>query len=464
MSGDSRHPPGRWPYESALPELAWPAIPRSEACHVLALLFQLEQTQWLPPGDLLARQLEQLARLTRHAFLHSPYYRARWAGCFDPEGELSLAAFRALPLLERVAVQTHYEEILSAQSPPAHGKAEMSRTSGSTGMPVRFLRNGLTQLFWNAFTLRDHLWQRRDLRGKLAAIRRHGVPARAANWGIATAGVLQTGEAVALALRGPHTDVEAQLEWLLRERPDYLLTYPSNAAELARTSLAKGIRLPGLREIRTLGEPVTGEMRELCEQAWNARIVDVYSSEEAGYIALQCPSGTHYHLQSEGLFIEILDEAGAPCAPGETGRVFVTTLHNFSFPLIRYDLGDYAEPGEACACGRGLPVLRRVAGRVRNMLLAPDGTRHWPGFGTRFIAQIAPIRQFQFAQTERDLIEARLVLSAPMSTVQKETLRAHLLASFPPGFRIRFVYVDEIARSAGGKFEDFVNLLPASVR
>ena len=128
------------------------------------------------------------------------------------------------------------------------------------------------------------------------------------------------------------------------------------------------MRLPGLREVRTLGEASTPDLRALCREAWGVPLVDVYSAEEVGYIALQCPEHEHYHVQAESVLVEILDERGAPAPPGETGRVVVTDLHNFAMPLVRYEIGDYAEVGEPCACGRGLPVLRRIVGRVRNML------------------------------------------------------------------------------------------------
>jgi phenylacetate-coenzyme A ligase PaaK-like adenylate-forming protein len=61
--------------------------------------------------------------------------------------------------------------------------------------------------------------------------------------------------------------------------------------------------------------------------------------------------------------VEVLDEEGRPCAPGETGRVVATSLNNFAMPLIRYETGDTAEVGAPCPCGRGLPVLTRIMGR-----------------------------------------------------------------------------------------------------
>jgi phenylacetate-CoA ligase len=113
---------------------------------------------------------------------------------------------------------------------------------------------------------------------------------------------------------------------------------------LAGHAIERGINLPGLKQLRTFGEVLSDETRELCQRAWQVGIADLYSSEEAGSIAVQCEHGA-YHLQSENLLVEIIDDHGAACLPGEIGRVLITTLHNFAMPLIRYEIGDYAECG-----------------------------------------------------------------------------------------------------------------------
>jgi phenylacetate-CoA ligase len=130
--------------------------------------------------------------------------------------------------------------------------------------------------------------------------------------------------------------------------------------------MARGIRFPRLREVRTSGEPVGATTRQLCRDAWNVPVTDVYAAAEAGCIALQCPGSEHYHVQSESVLVEVLDGWNRACAPGTVGRVVVTTLQNFAMPLVRYDIGDLAEVGAPCPCGRGLPVLTRIAGRVRD--------------------------------------------------------------------------------------------------
>ncbi|MBE0625688.1 MAG: phenylacetate--CoA ligase family protein [Burkholderiales bacterium] len=447
-----------WQIESAVTGVCWPALPAPGGASVLALLFWLERTQWLTLERLREHQLRQLQVLLRHALVTVPYYRDRWGGAYDPATPLTFERFTALPLLTRRELQEQFEHLKSRSVPPGHGGIRESKSSGSTGTPVRILKTRLSGLFWNAFTLRDHAWHRRDLRGKLATIRA-GIPeGEFEHWGAATAGLVADGPS---AVRGVRDSVQSQLRWLEQQQPDYLMTYPSIAAELAKLVISGGNRLPRLREVRTLGEQLAPEVRALCREAWSVPVRDVYSAEEVGYIALQCPEHEHYHTVEEGLLVEILDEQDRPCAPGQLGRVVLTSLHNFAMPLIRYELGDYAEPGEPCACGRGLPVLRRLAGRVRNILVTATGERYWPTFEPRSPAWPASIRQRQIAQIEYDLIELRLVSEAALSVEQEGRLRALILSRLPAGFRLRFDYRAQIARSSGGKYEDFVCEIPA---
>ena len=112
-------------------------------------------------------------------------------------------------------------------------------------------------------------------------------------------------------------------------------------------------------------------------------------------------------------------------------------------PLIRYDVGDYAEVGEPCPCGRGLPVLRRILGRRRNMLVMPSGEQRWPFLTSseniRTLVATAPIRQYQFVQKSAELIELRLAVERDLTPAEENGLRrwvrekfGHPLANFTP--------------------------------
>ena len=341
---------------SRLPSCVWPAVPNDAGAQALALQYQLEHSQWLAPAALECAQFAQLRALFDEAARHIPYWRDALAVAgWRPGDTPDRALLARLPVLDRRGIQQHAEALVNPRLRGVHGQVSEAHTSGSTGTPVRFLRTDLTSHFWRAFTLREHLWQRRDFSGTLAAIRSNIEDGRSANWGQATENLIATGPASLLNIRA---DIDAQLDWLAAENPHYLLTHPSNLNALARRALERGVGLPRLRQVRTFGEILGADTVALCRRAWNAGIADVYSSEEAGYIASQCERG-RYHVQAEGVLVEIVDDAGHACAAGVSGRVLVTTLQNFAMPLIRYDIGDYAAFGEPCPCGRGLP--RRAA-------------------------------------------------------------------------------------------------------
>jgi phenylacetate-CoA ligase len=188
----------------------------------------------------------------------------------------------------------------------------------------------------------------------------------------------------------------------------------------------------------------------------------MYTTREAGYVALQCPDYQHYHIQSENVLVEILDDNGLPCPPGEVGRVVITSLHNFAYPLIRYEIGDYAEVGETCPCGRGLPVIQQVMGRVRNMMQLPDGEQRWPLLNYRAYREIVPLRQLQLIQRSTNNIEVHLVTERSVTTAEESSLAEAIRASLGYHFALRFNYCKEIPRSKSGKFEDFMCEIPAT--
>lgn len=465
----SRPPDDRPPFRplpSAHASVAWPALPGPGPALTAALLQQLEQSQWWSAEELRRQQLVQAGALLDHAYRQLPFYRDRLAEAGHLPGRPPTPEVWArIPVLTRAELQQAGAALYCPELPEGHGKTYQVSSSGSTGQVVTVKGTQIMQMFWDALTLREHLWHRRDFSGTLAAIRSfpndvasYPKGARSRIWGRSLQGMFKTGPSVALSIV---TRVEEQLEWLQRRQPDYLLTYPSALRELLLLCRERGIALPGLREVRTLSEVLPATTRELCREVWELPIVDMYSSQENGYLALQCPDHEHYHVQSEVVLLEVLDEQGQACAPGAVGHVVVTSLMNFAMPLIRYALGDMAQVGPPCPCGRGLPVLTRVVGRLRNTLRYPDGRRGWPMMGDIYHAGVTGIRQYQINQHALDDIELKLATAAPLGAEDEAKLRAwlHQRSGYP--FRVRFSYAAEIPRGPGGKFETFISRIPS---
>lgn len=450
-------------YRSVLPGLAWPAFPSPFVANKLALLFQIEQNQWRTPQEIEERQFEQIRKLLGFAAETVPHYRKLFGHAFSARG-LTPDLWRDIPLLTRKKLHESGGELRSGNIPSEHGTSFPIRTSGSTGMMVEVLGTDLTNLFWQVFCLRDHLWHRRELGETLCSIRYQRDPAQkgpagtqARGWGPATDDVTFTGPSFNYDIL---LGVEHLANQLTNNRSGYLLSHPSMISGLALHCIEHGIQLANLREVRTMGESQDDSLRALCRQAWNVPLVDMYSCQEAGYLALQCPDHPHYHVQSENVLLEVVDDRGNPCAPGEVGRVLVTCLNNFATPLIRYEIGDYAEVGEPCSCGRGLPVLTRIMGRYRNLLTLPDGSRRWPRLGYESKLQdIAPIELMQMIQRSLDEIDVRLVMPRPLSATEHETLTNFIRDKLGHPFRLRFDYVDNIRNPANGKIEQFISTI-----
>jgi phenylacetate-coenzyme A ligase PaaK-like adenylate-forming protein len=442
-AGMTVHPP------SSVPGIAWPALPAPPTAMLLAVHWQLERSQWWSADELAARQAVQRRGLLAHAAATVPHY----AG-LDPDD------WASVPILSRDALIAAGPALLSKGYPASHGPAEEIATSRTTGAPVRVRSSGVVQTLWRALTLREHLWHRRDLGAHLAVIRYTGDEARppgglrARGWGAATADLAPDAPLSVLSVA---STTDEQVAWLLREDPAYLLVYPSVLDAIVRALAARGARLPSLREVRTISEVLTDETRALAGEVLGVPVTDTYSAQEVGYIALACPDHPGYHVQAERLIVEVLDDAGRPCAAGETGRVVLTDVHNFATPILRYDIGDFAEVGAPCPCGRGLPRLTRIVGRRRNMLTYPDGRTAWPVF-TVACRAAARYREVQLVQPRVDALVLRVVADQPLDGADRAALVAALHACLGHPFDVTIEEVAEL-RGPTGKLDELVSLV-----
>lgn len=415
----------------------------------------LETTQWQSPEQIVALQRRKLLVLARHCEAHSSQFRARLQAAELKADDLSTPdGFAQLPVLSRRDLQ-QATDLFCSGVPQAHLPTYETRTSGSTGEPVVVRRTAHSQLDWLATTMREHLWHDREFLAPFCAIRANiSKSARLENWGAPAALLRKTGPALGIPITA---DIETQTTLILDFKPLTLLIYPSNLAALAQHCAARSIAIPSLKKILTIGETLSRDIRARAETTFGADVSDIYSSQEAGNIAIQCAQSGLYHVMAENLIVEILSEDGSAAAPGSSGRVVITDLNNFATPLIRYDIGDYAEAGPSCSCGRGLPTLKRILGRERNLILMPDGSRHWPLVGFHKFREIAPILQYQLVQRDREHIDLRLVVARALTSDERNGLIAHVQASLGHPFALAISYFDDrIPGGKNGKFEEFV--------
>ena len=423
---------------------------------VTGRLGQLQQGERLAPAALADRQGAALEALADHAARFSPGFAARLeraglraADVRDP------AALQALVPLTRAELQAG-GAVFATAIPDTHAPTHSIETTGSTGQPVRVIHTLVTQVEWLALTLLEHAWHASDFARPLAAVRANIKEVQhLPDWGAAVRLVTRSGPSVTIPGTLPMAEIVALLRAL---DPGQLVIYPTLLAALCDHVESAGEAPLRLQRIRTIGEMLQPERRERARALLGAPVTDVYSSRELGQIAIQCPTSGLYHVP-ESLIVEVQRADGTPCAEGEEGDVVVTGLRNFATPLIRYAIRDRAIRGGPCPCGHGLPTLRRIMGRERNMARKPDGTRAYPPLGVGSFWQHGPVSQFQFMQHAVDDIEVRLAVTRPPSRDEEQALVAAIETMLGHPFPLRFSYFEHALPSApGGKHEEFVCL------
>jgi len=370
---------------------------------------------------------------------------------------MSIEILRQLPILSRSELQDHGAEVTAVNLPANHLPTFNSKTSGSTGRPINITSTIVSSCYLRALSLRWYEWNQRkqgQIATRITKIPRQGVEElRGIHWGLEPL----KGPMVIL---GPSQTMEQQLEKLEREQPDHLTTYPSILLELLKHSKKFGFNLPNLKGVTTQGEVADENVRNKCKEILGIELMDSYGAEECGYLAMQCPQHRHYHVQSENVLIEVLDDLGNPSAPGQMGRVVITTLNNYAMPLIRYQINDYATISEECNCGRGLPVIKQILGRSRNMFVLPSGERFYPSLSIALgkLAKAAPdVKQVQIVQLSIKNVVIRMVARGDkISTSQETSVKSIIGAALGNRFNLDIDYLDDIPRSSSGKFEDTI--------
>ena len=160
------------------------------------------------------------------------------------------------------------------------------------------------------------------------------------------------------------------------------------------------------------------------------------------------------HINIEHLFVEFIKPDGNYSKPGEEGEIVVTDLFNRAMPLIRYRVEDVGVPsGKHCSCGRGLPLMERVVGRVADFLVRKDGGLvAGVSLIERTLTAISGIRQMQIVQETIDDIVVKIVKQPPFSEKSEKKLVYEMKKALGNSVNLRLVFVEKISQEHSGKY------------
>jgi phenylacetate-CoA ligase len=422
---------------------------------MLPYLKEFERTQFLSRDELERLQYQRLRRLLYHAYEHCPFYRERFDQVhMTPSDIRDLKDLNAMPVLEKKEIQESGHRMVS-QGWPAHDLLP-NQTGGSTGTPLAFFLSRDRKQSRAAATVRHNRWAGLDLGDKCACI--WGAPSDRPSSGLRH--FLRN----ALVDRQLFLDAgcltEARMrsfnDALKRFRPRVILAYARSAVLFASFLRAQGLTPYQPHSIITSAEVLEADDRAVLEAVFGCQVFNRYGSREVSVIASECRAHSGLHTMAEGLYVEVSAPGGAAKEQlGGLGSILVTDLLNFAMPLIRYRIGDLGSwEGGACRCGRGLPRLRHVAGRVTDFLVGADGRLvSGPFLSLYAIGQRPSLGQVQIRQHEAGTVCFRIKRGAafrdPDDLMYLESVAKRYLGA---GTRVECEFVEEIRREPSGKF------------
>ncbi len=237
-------------------------------------------------------------------------------------------------------------------------------------------------------------------------------------------------------------------------RPHALVGYTGQVVGIARyVRDHPGVLTWKPRTLVTAAEGLQPGQRELLESHLVGEVFLSYGSREFMSVGMECQHHTGYHVHSDNVVVEVVDDAGVPVPPGTEGRIAITDLHNAATPFIRYEIGDIGvmAPDEPCSCGKPFPILQSVDGRLQDVV-------HTPGGSVSALYVTFTMRQFddwiegyQVVQNTKDQVLVRLLTKEPLTPERVAPVIALLREGLGDEIRIDLERVDELERRRTGK-------------
>lgn len=438
-------------YEQLFRSVLFPAYEtvvrrRATASHIA----EYGANQWLGADSLAALQLKKLNTLLAHCWEHVPFLQSHWQSAGCAPGDLrDVSELARYPTLTKAHISENYDGMTAL---PWRGRTLTKVTGGSTGDPFRFEYTMDVYARRTAIMWRGYGWGGAGLGARTAYL--WGTGLRSRGWGGLKDRLYHGAfnrhffDAFSLSV----ANMDQQIDDIHQYRPRAVVGYVAPVALIARRMIETGRTLSGVRGVLTGAEALFEAERLGIEKAFGCPVFDTYGSREVMLMASECERHEGRHVNADHLVLETLGDDGKPTGPGRSGDVALTDLHNFGMPMVRYLNGDRATySGLKCSCGRGLPLLASIDGRVLDLIHTLDG-RHVPGeFFVAAMLDSPDVTQWQVVQTAVDCVQVRLVVPTPWPPQRCDKLAAKIQATVGAAMRVEVVEVEAIATTASGK-------------
>lgn len=396
-------------YSSIYAKLIYPVYHRVIGSNATSLIHELNGHDRLSRDELARLESEKLSALLRHAGQSVPHYRRLFAR-HDPLGSdgVDYDSFRQLPILTKADIRNNINELLSDQLDG--NRLDPNSTSGSTGEPLVFFTDLRSKSYRKAAVARNRKWIGIQNGDPVARLWGSDMDARKAQSLRGKVHSMITREIFLSAYDLDDARLTAYARAIRRHDAKLLIGYPSALATFGDFCRDRSIEFPSLSAVVCSAEALQPFQRKSIEIGFSAPVFNRYGCREAGDIAQEVPGVQGLVVNSDRIYVEILDESGEPCGPETLGDIVITDLDNFGMPLIRYQMGDrgsWSAPGSNAVLP--YPVLASVEGRSVDVVVAPSGKRIGGFFWTTLLRSRPGIRAFRVVQDSISSISIQFI-------------------------------------------------------
>ncbi|MDD4309327.1 MAG: hypothetical protein PHO32_03025 [Candidatus Cloacimonetes bacterium] len=335
---------------------------------------RLKKSEWLTRDDLLKLQNEKLIKLVHHCYDNVPYYRKMFNSLsILPKDIETSEDLSKIPVLTKELIRENYEQLISAGSDLR--RSRLHSTGGSTGAPLQYLSDNRTWSFSWASTFRAwssfgfHFGEKiftiggNSLVNKTMSLTKKDMFEKL---------LMRNYKRSSAEMRA--VDMALHYRYLMRYKPVAIRGYPSAIYVIAKFIAETGLLAPKIKMVLTTGEVLLPAYRAKIQEVFQVPIYDSYGAGDGGIASYECYMHEGLHVCEERCVLEILDKDHNTIKDGAVGHVISTDLENYSFPFLRYQVGDMSYfKSDFCSCGRKSKLLGEVMGRNGKLLHSKSG-------------------------------------------------------------------------------------------
>jgi len=421
---------------------------------LMSHLKRLEESQYWTRDRIREYQFKKVKALFVHAFNHTEFYKQRFneAG-FDPHKIHHLSELKKIPLLDKNQIRDSLKSLIARNFDPI--ELHSSETGGTTGVKMKFYRDNACLSPKEAALYRFEKWAGWEIGEKMGLV----WTAQQDYVGHWTAKAKIKNQLFGRQVVFPaavmnEENIARFVDKLIKKKPVMIRAFTSPLYEVARYMLENRIDLR-LKGVITTGEPLYDHQRNIISKALNCAVFDSYRSREAGPLAQECEKHNGLHINAESLYVEAVPPADPQNFEKGMREIVITDLLNYGMPLIRYKIGDMGILSDApCSCGRGLPILKRIAGRSSDILYTPERKRITAGSLVLYLVDEAPglLGQVQIIQDRFEHLIFRSTPDPPLTQKIIDYEKRTIKRLFGEKMNVSFETVNDIPNEKSGKY------------